>query len=293
MPPMKALIAFEASVRHASFKKAAFELHITPGAISQQISKLEQWLGYTLFTREVRQLKVTPLGLKYYASIAPALEQINAASFNHRKAKQEIVCLSLTQTLAAKWLAPRLGDFISRYPEIEVRINTSNALIDFKNDNVDLAIRYFDGNDSQLTAQLLYDDEICVFCSPEYLSRQQLHTPSLLYKATYISTILHPHWDIWLNSFPSLPKIDRKKMSMLYFDQTLLAIDAAKRGQGLVLSNLFLVEEELLKGELVELFQQRLSVDKSYYLTRPKDQPLSASAKLMSEWLLEQFESVN
>ena len=137
MPPLRALVAFEASVRHASFKRAADELCLTPGAVSQQVQKLEQWLGYPLFVRQVRQLSVTGPGMTYYSHIAPALEQISSASVACQERPADSVCLSLSQTLAAKWLGPRLGDFVSRYPAIEVHISASNNSVDFQRETVD------------------------------------------------------------------------------------------------------------------------------------------------------------
>ncbi|MFP2768966.1 LysR substrate-binding domain-containing protein [Oceanisphaera sp. KMM 10153] len=289
MPPLRALVAFEASVRHASFKLAAKELHLTPGAVSQQVQKLEQWLGFPLFVRLVRQLQVTERGMSYFSRIAPALEQISAAGEACRERSSDAVSLSLSQTLAAKWLGPRLGDFMRRHPDIEVHINASNHPVDFQREAVDLAIRHFDGRDPSLHVQEVFDDAVRLFCAPSYRDATALRHPDQLGNVTLIVATPYPFWNDWLSRFTTIGPEARKRIPALYFDQTLLAIDAAKRGQGVVLSNQLLVREELERGELIEPFGLWLPLNKSYYLVHPRRQSLSRAAVTLKDWLLEQF----
>lgn len=289
MPPLRALIAFEAAVRTGSFKQAAVELNITPGAVSQQVQKLEQWLGYALFVRQVRKLQVTEPGMDYFSRIAPALEQISTASEACRFNAVNKVCLSLTQTLASKWLGPRLEHFVTQHPDIEVHINASNSPVDFQSGAVDLAIRHFSGEDPQLDISLVFDDEICLFCSPDYQRKKQLIDLQQLQDATLIGNSLQPFWEPWLDAFTRITAEQRQQIATLQFNQALLAIDAAKRSQGLVLCSQLLVKEELKRKELIEPFSQRLPLDKGYYLVHPKRQPLSPAAATLKRWLLEQF----
>lgn len=290
LPPLNALIAFEASVRFASFKLAAQELNITAGAVSQQVKKLEDWLGYTLFERQIRQLVVTDKGLTYFAQIAPALEQICAASQNRKTDEANSVYLSLTQTLAAKWLSPRLSHFMTRYPDIEVHINASNKPVDFQNENADLALRHFDGKDKKLSVQLILNDEIRLFCAPEYVKHHQLQHPNDLTKTNLIVNTLHPCWDEWLDNFSDIKQSERQAITKIHFDQTLLAIDAAKHGQGVVLSNKALVQKELEQKELIEPFGHCLDNNKNFYLVHPKQTKLSSAAQQLKAWLLDEFE---
>ncbi|RDE19836.1 LysR family transcriptional regulator [Motiliproteus coralliicola] len=289
MPPLRALVAFESAVRNGSFKQAAAELHITPGAVSQQVQKLENWLGYPLFMRRVRKLTVTDRGLDYYGRIAPALEQISNSSEACRYGATNRVCLSMTQTLASKWLGPRLEHFVSQHPEIEVHINASNSPVQFQTDAVDLAVRHFDGEDPQLDVTLVFDDEVCLFCSPEYQQTKQLIDVDQLQQATLIVNSLQPFWDRWLNAFSTITAEQRQQIATLHFDQALLAIDAAKRHQGVVLGSELMIQEELKRGELIEPFKQRLPLDKSYYLIHPKRQPLTRASTTLKTWLLNQF----
>lgn len=290
LPPLNALVAFEASVRFASFKLAAQELHITPGAVSQQVRKLEDWLGYSLFERQIRQLVVTDKGLAYFSQIAPALEQICSASQKYKLDTSNSVHLSLTQTLAAKWLSPRLSTFMTLHTDVEVHINATNKPIDFQNENADLALRHFDGKDKKLNVQLILNDEIRLFCAPEYLKRHQLKHPNDLTKTSLIVNTLHPCWDEWLDHFSGINQKERQAITKIHFDQTLLAIDAAKHGQGVVISNRALVQKELKLNELVEPFDYKLTNNKNFYLVHPKQIKLSPAAKKLKTWLLDEFE---
>ncbi|WP_415899615.1 LysR substrate-binding domain-containing protein [Neptuniibacter sp. QD48_11] len=289
LPPLRAVIAFEAAVRHGSFKEAAEELHITPGAVSQQVRKLEEWLGYPLFVREIRKLTVTERGISYFSLISPALEQLSKASDLARNKDHNKVRLSLTQALASKWLGPRLENFVSQYPEVELHINASNRPVDFQSNDIDLAIRHFDGQSQDLTSHLVFDDEVRLYCTQSYKQAKGLDSVNDLDKTTLIVTTLLPMWDRWLSEFTDLRSDERAKIPALHFDQTLLAIDAAKRDQGVVLSNALLVQEELKRGELIEPFNYRLSVEKSYYLVYPNNRTLSPAANLFKDWLLGQF----
>ena len=289
LPPLRALIAFEAAVRLASFKQAAAELHITPGAVSQQVQKLEAWLGITLFTRQVRQLRVTEQGLAYYQGIAPALAQIRQASQQCRRSDERAVRLSLTPGLAARWLAPRMADFINRHPAIDVHINATHQTVDFQNDNIDLAIRHFDGQAPGLACHFIEAGEVLLLCSPGYRDRLNLQHPDDLQRATLLHTEIYYRWADWLDRFSNLSLAQQAAMPGVHFDQLLPAVEAAKQHQGVVLSNALLVRDELLNGELVEPFGQRLLLGKGYYLVHPKRRPLSEDAAALKAWLLAQF----
>lgn len=288
VPPLRGLIAFAATARHASFKLAAEELNVTPGAVSQQVQKLEEWLGFALFTRQVRQLQITDRGMGYYSRIAPALDQITTVSESYRRSASDSVRLSLSQTLAAKWLSPRLGHFLGLHPGFEVHVNASNQPVDFHREQVDLALRYFDGNDPALTCELIYHDEVRAFCAPEYRQRMALEQPDQLAGMTLIVASLYPYWDDWLNAFTSLDAEAKKTIPKLYFDQALLAINAAKQGQGMVLSNYLLVQEDLESGALIEPFNLSIPLNKGYYLVHPANQPLGNAAAALKGWIVEQ-----
>lgn len=85
LPPLQCLVAFEAAVRHASFTRAAAELHLTQSAISRQIQQLEEFLGRSLFVREHRSLRLTIAGEQYAAQVHHLLTQCAEATHDVMK----------------------------------------------------------------------------------------------------------------------------------------------------------------------------------------------------------------
>jgi len=284
--PIKTLLVFDAAMKHHSFAMAAKDLHVTPGAVGQQIGKLEAWLGTTLFTRSIRQVTPTPEALNYWATVQPALSRILQASDALRQSQSHEVWLSMPPTLAAKWFAPRMAGFLSSHPDISLHLDTSMALADFNRDRVDLAIRYFNGTDPELAAELLHRDEARLYCSPAYAKKLKLKTPDDLTRATLIHTSLHPHWDLWMERFSQLSPRQVTAIPGLHFDQSIMAIEAARHGQGVVLCSALLTETEVKSAALFEPFDGRLELSKAYYVTHHKSATLRPAASALKRWLL-------
>lgn len=284
--PIKSLLVFDAAMKHNSFTLAAKDLHVTPGAVGQQIGKLEEWLGTPLFTRSVRQVTPTSEALNYWATVQPALSRILQASDALRQRQSHEVWLSMPPTMAAKWFAPRMADFLSQHPDISLHLDTSTALADFHRDRVDLAIRYFDGADPELTAELLYRDEARLYCSPAYAKELKLKTPDDLKRAMLIHTTFHPHWLQWMERFSHLSAAQVKAIPGLHLDQAIMAIEAARRSQGVVLCSALLTEVEVEDGSLIEPFEGRLELSKAFYVTHHKATALRPAALALKKWLL-------
>lgn len=287
-PPLKALVCFEAAMRLRSFSLAAGELNVTPGAVGQQIRNLEQWLGVLLFARQIRQIEATPDGLAYWAQIQPALAQIINASHALRDRHNDNVWLNMPPSLAAKWFARRMAGFLEANPGVALHLSSSITLTDFTSECVDLAIRHFDGIAPELDVQLLHQDDARVYCSPAYAAQFGLSTPSDLRQATLLHNTLHPHWQDWLQQFAGMGEEQVRKIAGIHFDQSLMAIEAARRHQGVVITSEWLTQEEVASGVLVEPFQQRLSLTKGYYLVQPRHSILRPTVQALKAWLIEQ-----
>jgi LysR family glycine cleavage system transcriptional activator len=286
-PPLKALIAMEASIRLGSFTLAAEELNVTPGAVGQQIQKLEDWLGVSLFARQIRRVTATPEGRAYYEQIHPALAQIVHASRRMQERRSKSVKLSIPPGFAAKWFAPRMADFLKDYPDVALNLSTSTSFVDFELDGVDLAIRYFDGEAPGLAVHKLHDDEARMYCSPAYARALKLEKPEDLQRATLLHNTQHPHWVPWLKRFSRLTDIQIERISGIQFDQSLIAIEAAVREQGVVLTSALLTEGERASGALVEPFDYALPLAATYYVVYPASMGLQPSALKLKEWLLD------
>lgn len=286
--PIKALLAFDAAMRTNSFSIAAEELCVTPGAVGQQIRKLEDWLGVPLFTRQVRQVQPNADGLAYWKRIQPALAQIRDASRLLQGSRSRGVRLSMPPSFAAKWFMRRMARFLTRHPEVELHLDSSVAPVDFEREPIDLAIRYFDGHDPQLEATLLFQDDARVYGSPAYLAAQGIAATADLTRATLLHTTVQPYWAEWLRRFSPLDATQIAAIPGIHFDQGLMAIEAAKQGQGLVMTSPLLTEEESADGTLVEPFGGRLPLGNGYYAVHPRRSPLRAAAQAFKAWLIEE-----
>lgn len=287
-PPLKSLLVFDAAMRTHSFSTAAAELCVTPGAVGQQIRKLEDWLGVALFVREVRQVVPTEAARDYWQRIQPALAEIADASRKVRDSRSMAVRLSMPPSFAAKWFTSRMAGLLTRYPGLELHLNASVQLVDFELDAVDLAIRYFDGKAPQLDATLLYNDEARVYCTPAYAAGIALREPDDLARATLLVTTMQPFWERWLGEFSRLAPAAVSALPRIHFDQGLMAIEAAKQGQGAVISSPLLVAAELAEGLLCEPFGLHLPLANAYYVVHHAKLPLRHAATLVKQWLVEE-----
>lgn len=284
--PLKAILVFDAVMQHKSFALAAQALHVTPGAVGQQISKLEAWLGAPLFVRGVRQIEPTAEAQHYWAVVQPALARIQQASEQLRLRQSSEVWLSMPPALAAKWFAQRMPAFLQAQPDVSLHLSASANVVDFDRDRVDLAIRRFDGQAPDLQVELLYPDEARLYCAPGYAQRLGLQQASDVARATLLHNTLLPYWPEWIAHYTRLSAAQARAISGLHFDQSMMAIDAAVREQGLVLSSAILVQAELQEGSLIEPLPIRMPVGKGYYLVHSKHSPLRPAAQALKDWLL-------
>lgn len=285
-PPLKSLLAFDAAMRHHSFVKAARDLSVTPGAVGQQIQNLESWLGTALFIRRVRQIEPTEAAVRYWAEIAPALARIASASTALKDRQSGEVRLSMPPSLAARWFARRMATFMNLHPDIVLHLNASTALADFAMSPAELAIRYFDGHAPGLDVRLMCRDDARLYCSPDYAARRGLAAPDDLRGATLLHSTMHPHWNAWLTAFTALSGPQIAAMPVQHFDMALVAIDAARQGQGVVLTSRLLTEEEVGTGSLIEPFACRLPLTQAFYVVHPAQVVLHPAAQQVADWLL-------
>lgn len=292
MPPLRAVRAFEVVARHESIKLAAQELNLTAGAVGQQIKLLEQWLEVELFHRHAKMITITKQGREYYSRIAPALAQIASASQELRQGNKSTVSVSLVPSLAARWLVERLEYFIADHPDIDIVLEASTRLADFQRESIDMAIRYFDGNDDSLEKVLLCGGQGLALCTPAYRDRLHLKEPDDIRKATLLQAVLHADWDDWLGRHTTFSTAVREQIREIRCNQITLAIDTARQSMGVVLASPLLVQKELGDGTLVEPFENRIELSKRFYLVHRQGANLTRPARLFRDWLIEQFRNV-
>jgi LysR family glycine cleavage system transcriptional activator len=171
LPPLSTVRSFEATARHGSAARAAEELHVTPGAISQQLRKLEDFVGQRLFERQARGLVLTDAGRVLLAGCQEALAALQRATAQLRHQRQ-VLLVSCTPVFAAQWLVPRLQDFLQSAPEVDVHVSTTARLVDLAAEGVHFAVRHGLGRYAGLQARRLLDDDLQPVCSPLWVAHR-------------------------------------------------------------------------------------------------------------------------
>lgn len=293
IPPLNAIRAFEAAGRHLSFAKAADELNVTAAAISQQIRNLEDIVGVPLFRRLTRAVMLTDAGQAALPLLTEGFDQI-AVGVEKMQAHENagVLTVSAAPSFAAKWLVQRLPGFQAQYPDIGIRLDPSLHLADFGKDNVDIAIRFGDGDYKGLKCDLLMTEYTTPVCSPKLLrGKHALKTPDDLRH----HTLLHcdwglikrqqPDWAMWLK-LVGIDDIDATRGPV--FTTEALAQEAAIEGHGVALANQAIVANDIARKRLVVPFEFSLTSDLGIYVVCPEataDLPKNAAFR---QWLLDE-----
>jgi LysR family glycine cleavage system transcriptional activator len=285
LPPLPALRAFAVAARHLSFKQAATELHVTPGAISQQIKALEQALGVALFQRFNRRLQLTPAGAAYLPSIAAAFEEIAGAT-RRLTASQALLQVSAPPSFAARWLLPRLERFRARHPGTELAIEATMGLTNFRDDNIDVAIRYGRGRYAGLRSDRLFAVKLVPVCSPALLNgRTDAAKRAALRKGPLLHDTARRNWRLWLDA-QGLPDLDAQR-GPSFSDQTFM-LQAAALGQGIALAPDALVADDVAAGRLIKLSDAGWPTHSAYWCVTPDVPREDRRVAAFRTWLLEE-----
>jgi LysR family glycine cleavage system transcriptional activator len=282
------LPAFDAAARHLSFTKAAAELHVTHGAISRAIRNLEEHLGTRLFDRATRSVQLTAAGAAYAAAIGATLDRIGAATLIATAARSSgVLNVSTSDGFAGRWLVPRLHRFHREHPAIDVRLSTSGKLTDFLRDGIDIAIRYGAGGYEGVASELLAEEDVSPVCSPELLKgKHPLRSPRDLRYHRLIHDNFRINWAMWLER-AGLNDIDAARG--VTFESAAYAVEAAVRGQGVLLGRSALVSADLSAGRLVRPFDLALKSRWKYYVVYPEGSLHHRKVKEFRDWLFREM----
>lgn len=293
LPPLNALVMFEAAARHLNFTRTADELRVTQAAVSRQIQQLEGHLGASLFHRQARGLKLTREGLRLQSAVSIGLENIANTAVEIRQSRGEAeVTVSSSVTFASYWLMHRVAKFRATHPQVELRLVASAPVADLAVAGIDLAVRYGRGRWPGTSAEHLLDNEIFPVCSPAYLEardRPPMTVPADLLDETLLHLVEFDRnwvtWSAWLKQFGVTGAARRRGLE---FDNYLVLIQAALDGQGIALGGGRLADDFLARGALVRPIDAKLSSDSAFYLIHPSDLPLSETAKLFRDWIVQE-----
>lgn len=292
--PLNALRAFESAARHLNFSRAADELAVTPGAVSQQIRLLEETVGHPLFKREAKGLLLTDLGRAAVPVLREGFQRLTDASALLREPpRRRQVAVSVAPSFAAKWLMPRMDDFHAAHPEIEIWISADMEPADLHDGVVDLAVRYGPGGYEGYASELLLTETVLPVCAPRLLEGERaIRGPAdlvhhvLLHDLSSDADPSRPDWPMWLKA-RGVKHPDARRGSR--FNQNSLLIEAAIAGRGVALAKRTLAQSDLASGRLVAPFADgSQQVSYAYHIVLPRDRPSSPSAAAFVAWLKRQ-----
>jgi LysR family glycine cleavage system transcriptional activator len=289
LPPLNALRAFEAAARHLNFSRAADELSVTPGAVSQQIQNLEDYIGASLFRRTPRGLLLTDAAQTALPALREAFDRLaEAASLLTAAVDGRRLTLTAPPSFAAKWLVPRLGRFETAHPQVDVWLSADMELVDFANGEVDLAVRYGGGPYPGLEVMRLMRETVIPVMSPELNLASPLNTPCdlaghvLLHDGSPDADESCPDWQMWLAA-RGVKGVDGSRGPR--FNQSSLVIEAAMAGRGVALAKRTLAQDDLDAGRLIAPMAITTSVDFAYYVVHPKAKARLPQVKAFVGWI--------
>ncbi|MCB1624119.1 MAG: transcriptional regulator GcvA [Pseudomonadales bacterium] len=268
LPPLNALVVFEAAARHLSFTRAAESLHVTQAAVSHQIKALEEWLGVPLFHRIGRGqgLALTESGRAYLPRINASLDGIRSATSAVMDARRtRVVNVATLDSFGLLWLLPRLNRFLRMQPGIDVRIVAADLDADaLAKGEVNIDIRYGEGDWPNLQVVRFLTETIFPVCSPSIVSAERpMRVPGDLRKHTLLHDAGVADWGQWLSAV-GVSDIDVTRGPG--FNHSHLVTAAAINGDGVALGRGALVTDAIEKGQLIKPFDLVLPCKFAYYV---------------------------
>ena len=292
------LRAFLSVAQHLNFRAAADELALTQSAVSRQIQALESEVGIPLFLRHTRAVELTNAGLQLLRTVEPALAGIdNTVRHMRQSAGRKMVAISTWASFASMWLIPRLESFQQAHPDIDIRIDASDTVLDLETSDLDLVLRYAPPTHVDAHAQRLFGEQLTPVASPWLLKsgpsiqRPQDLAPYTLIETAYAHRSQHMAWLTWARwlAAQNLPHFEPKRR--LYFNYAHQIAQAALTGQGIALARMPLVADSLANGSLVEILPEtRIESPLAYWLIVAPRSEQRTEVQAFCQWLHQQVQ---
>jgi len=290
LPPLQCLVAFEASVRHASFTRAAVELNLTQSAISRQVQQLEAFLRRPLFFREYRSLRLTPAGERYALEVHRLLGYCAEATFEvmKRHGDQELT-VACSSGVASLWLTQRLPLFHLRHPDIRLRLLVRDALAAMTPAEFDVGLYYLRPPvPTDYSVRRLFDEEVFPVCSPDYLGGRRLQVEDLRGETLLFLDDGQRQWMSWPEWFGCHGLSFARGQPLLSANHYPQLVQLALLSQGVVLGWRYMIDEYLRDGRLLRVTDASASHGGGYFALTPNERMQNQASRLFSRWLWEQ-----
>jgi len=286
--PLNALRVFEAVARHGSFTKAGEELGMTQTAVSYQVKLLEENIGEPLFLRRPRQISLTETGERLAPQVTEAFETLQLAMAEARGETEVTLQITCLATFASQWLARKLGLFQLAHPNIAVRMNTSDTLVDLGREAFDIGIRSGTGEWPGLRAEKLMDVYFTPMLSPALAGTiGGIHEPADLLKLRIFDTT-DPWWHQWLEA-AGVPTSNLKTRASSFYGAQAYEAAAAVAGQGVAILTPAFYPDELASGKLIRPFDLECTDGRGYWLAYPENRRNVPKIKAFRNWILNEM----
>jgi LysR family glycine cleavage system transcriptional activator len=285
LPPVNWLRAFEAAARHASFAAAAGELALTAAAVSHQVRSLESLLGYPLFERLPRGLRLTDMGTAYLGPVRNAFDELSVCTVGLFGARGETTLnVRVPISFAVLWLGPRLDAFTRQHPAIRLRIVSAIWVDALPKDKIDVDIRFGHGRWDGFEATLLSNDPSVLITHPEQKVRDvaSLGADKLIHIMGFE--------DDWLRLYRSRNIVMPEQGGQMTVDTSLMAIELVAAGMGCALVLRSFALPHAAQGRVRIVSGVELPQPQSHYvLSRTGDERPRPEALVFRDWLMREM----
>ena len=282
---LRALQAFDAAATTSNLSNAAKMLGVTHGAVSRQIKLLEQHLGLLLFDRKPNGVEKTSAGNQLHLATRQAFSMLEVGLQSVKPVRDHrSVTISLSMSLAIKWLVPRLPEFRQKFPGIAVYLDTNDDVVDLDNSQVDVALRFGDPDWGGLHHELLTEEELIVVASPTLVAGRNLPmTPESIVRHPLLEDEFTPAWEKWTD----LVGLDSSQVasSKTRFMNSAVLIAAVIDSQGVAPVRRLLLADDLKAGRLVRLDDSVISLDSSLYFVCRNGEQDREPIRSLKNWL--------
>jgi LysR family glycine cleavage system transcriptional activator len=286
LPPLNALRAFEAAGRHESFSRAAQELSVSHSSISRHVRGLEDRLGVQLFRDNARGIKLSPDGAAYLARVGPALDAIAEATEGLTQAPEGAVTLNSEPLFATKWLIPRLAEFQTKFPDVDLRIESSRYLADVARYEADVAIRFIPPGAVYPGSVLISDAMLRPYASPSLVS-DPISNPAEMLNYPLMRDRTNGTWGEWFAKAGGVAASDVPEAGWRM--SSILAVEAAIAGQGILLVSDEVVASEVAAGRLAAVSDIGFR-EGGYHMLFADGALRRKAVRVFRNWMLEETE---
>jgi DNA-binding transcriptional LysR family regulator len=287
LPPLSAIVAFDAVVRLGTFTRAASELHLTQSAVSKQIKRLELSLGTPLFERKGNDVILTSSGAVLYRAVTQSLQCIKEAVQQIDDCLAPSLSISASSGIASYLVIPMISLFRKSHAQIDVRVVGAQDRLNMKGADTDFAIVYGDGSWKDLRAHRIAEEEIFAICTPEYRDEHRIrcladlsHCDLIELESNDPATISTRQW------MRQVGYLGVHKGSIIRVSSYDLAIKAALAGEGVALAWAEALPDELRTRQLCRVCDETLKTGLGEYLTCPAARELTPMAQTLWDWVV-------